>query len=193
MTPSTGCPCKYHTIEEQQQAHAASSARCHECYRYKASINHERHRKHRTQHGNQSNTQPSVQRVVPQKTVQPSNAKPTKTLANMMLECIACTNDEFMVLIKRQPHVYADRLFLAFMAMVTVETLDGDDSQICDGITKIGELIDSVNKHEATILNVAGVGQELAEAHEYRDCMEEVQKWLEDILCSYFTNMLYIQ
>ncbi|KAK0475357.1 hypothetical protein EDD18DRAFT_1116061 [Armillaria luteobubalina] len=170
MTPSTGHPRKYHTIEEQQQAHTASSARCHE--QYKASINHERCCKHQTQRGNQSNTQPSVH-----------NAKPTKTLANMMLEHIAHMNDEFMVLIKHQPHAYADRLFLAFMATVTTETLDGDDSQICDGIMKIGELIDSVDKHKATILNVAGVRQELAEAHEYQDCMEEVQKWLEDILC----------
>ncbi|KAK0499344.1 hypothetical protein EDD18DRAFT_1102710 [Armillaria luteobubalina] len=102
------------------------------------------------------------------------NAKPMKTLANMMLERIAHTNDEFMVLIKCQP---------SFMAMVTMETLDGNNSQICDGITKIGELIDSIDKHEATILNVAGVRQELAEAHEYQDCMEEVPKWLEDILC----------
>ncbi|KAK0228034.1 hypothetical protein IW262DRAFT_1455230 [Armillaria fumosa] len=116
-------------------------------------------------------------------TVQPSNTKPTKTLANMMLDRIAHTNEEFMALIKRQPRAYADRLFLVFMATVTMDTPEGDDSEICDEITKIEEFIDTVNKHKATILNTAGVGQELAEAHKYRDCMEEVQKWLEDILC----------
>ncbi|KAK0470908.1 hypothetical protein IW261DRAFT_1572598 [Armillaria novae-zelandiae] len=108
---------------------------------------------------------------------------PMKTLASMMLDHIACTNEEFMALIGRQPRAYADRLFMAFMATVTMDTPEGDDSEICNEITKISEFIDVVDKHEVTILNTAGVGQELAEAHEYRDCMEEVQKWLEDILC----------
>ncbi|KAK0478570.1 hypothetical protein EDD18DRAFT_1114188 [Armillaria luteobubalina] len=183
MVSLAGCPRKYHTVEEQQQAHAVSSARSHE--RYKASINHERRHKHRSQCSDSScsNATPSVQRVVPRRNV-PCETKPSKTLATMMLDRIAHTNKEFMALIKRQPHAYADRLFLAFIATITTDTPEGDDSQICKEITKIGEFIDTVNKHESTILNAAGVGQELAEAHEYRDCMEEVQKWLEDILCS---------
>ncbi|KAK0493891.1 hypothetical protein EDD18DRAFT_1107856 [Armillaria luteobubalina] len=113
----------------------------------------------------------------------PSITRPTKTLAIMMLDHIAHTNEEFMALIKCQPWAYADCLVRSFFATVTVDTPEGDDSEICEQITKISEFINVVNKHEATILNAAGVGQELAEAHEYRDCMEEVQKWLEDILC----------
>ncbi|KAK0465846.1 hypothetical protein IW261DRAFT_1574689 [Armillaria novae-zelandiae] len=64
-----------------------------------------------------------------------------------------------------------------------MDTPEGDNSKICNEITKIGEFIDVVDKHKVTILNMAGIGQELVEAHEYQDCIEEVQKWLEDILC----------
>ncbi|KAK0481070.1 hypothetical protein EDD18DRAFT_1436517 [Armillaria luteobubalina] len=69
------------------------------------------------------------------------------------------------------------------MTSVTADKPQGDDSPICTKITKIGELIDTINKYEARILNLAGVGPELAEAHKYQDHMEEVQQWLEDILC----------
>ncbi|KAK0497918.1 hypothetical protein EDD18DRAFT_1104420 [Armillaria luteobubalina] len=183
MVSSVGCPCKYHTPEEQRQAHAASSSQCYEWY--KASINRDRRRQRRAQRGQQStHPTPSVRRdTVPQKAAELSITRPTKTLAIMMLDRIAHTNEEFMALIKCQPQAYADHLVRSFFATVTMDTPEGDDSEICEQITKISEFIDIVNKHEATILNAAGVGQELAEAHEYRDCMEEVQKWLEDILC----------
>ncbi|KAK0472591.1 hypothetical protein IW261DRAFT_1424181 [Armillaria novae-zelandiae] len=114
---------------------------------------------------------------------QPFIMKPTKTLAQIILDRITCKNDDFMALIQQHPHAYAERLYLGFVASVTVDKPQGDDSQICTEITKIGELIDTVKKYEARILNLAGVGPELAEVHEYQDCMEEVQWWLEDILC----------
>ncbi|KAK0465753.1 hypothetical protein IW261DRAFT_1427076 [Armillaria novae-zelandiae] len=111
-----------------------------------------------------------------------SITKPTKTLTQIILDCIACKNDNFMALIQQCPHAYAEQLYLGFIASVTADKPQGDDSQICTEITKIGELIDAVNKYKARILNLAGVRPELAEAHEYQDCMEEVQQWLEDIL-----------
>ncbi|KAK0493750.1 hypothetical protein EDD18DRAFT_1356210 [Armillaria luteobubalina] len=104
-------------------------------------------------------------------------------LTQLTLDCIAWKNDEFLALIKCRPHAYVEQLYLAFMASVTAKQPQGDDSKICGKITKISELIDPINKHEARILNIAGVGLELAEVHEYWDCMEEVQQWLEDILC----------
>ncbi|KAK0498119.1 hypothetical protein EDD18DRAFT_1103726 [Armillaria luteobubalina] len=112
-----------------------------------------------------------------------SITKPGKTLAQIILDCITRKNNDFMALIQQRPHAYAEQLYLGFIASVTADKPQGDDSQICTEITKIGELIDTVNKYEARILNLAGVGPELAEVHEYWDCMEEVQRWLEDILC----------
>ncbi|KAK0475325.1 hypothetical protein EDD18DRAFT_1116098 [Armillaria luteobubalina] len=155
MVSSVSCPHKYFTLEEQCQAHAKSSARSYE--RYKTGVNQERHYQYWSQTWKQSKPSLSVQ------------------------------GEKMSKMSEGPSYVFFGLLPLditeSFMASVTTEQPQGDDSNICSEITKISKLIDAVDKHEARILNIVGMGPELAEAHKYWDCMEEVQQWLKDILC----------
>ncbi|KAK0492639.1 hypothetical protein EDD18DRAFT_1108651 [Armillaria luteobubalina] len=92
-------------------------------------------------------------------------------------------NEEFLNLIDRRPRVYAERLYREFMATVTDQSPQGDDTQLCDKLTKLGALIQDVSNYADKILNDVGVGKDLVEAQEIHDCMQEVEQWLEDILC----------
>ncbi|KAK0474142.1 hypothetical protein EDD18DRAFT_1368025 [Armillaria luteobubalina] len=81
------------------------------------------------------------------------------------------------------PRTYADRLYHKFMDTVTRMKPRGDDDEICQELMKIGELVKDVTIIEDRILNAAGVGEDLAEAEQIREGMQEVERWLEDILC----------
>ncbi|KAK0222070.1 hypothetical protein IW262DRAFT_1460354 [Armillaria fumosa] len=81
------------------------------------------------------------------------------------------------------PRVYAKRLYHEFMATVTNQSPQGDDTRLCDELTKLGTLIQDVTNYANKILNNVGVGKDLAEAQEIHDCMQDIEWWLEDILC----------
>ncbi|KAK0470847.1 hypothetical protein IW261DRAFT_1572686 [Armillaria novae-zelandiae] len=59
----------------------------------------------------------------------------------------------------------------------------GDDDEIYQELMKIGELIKDVTIFEDRILNAAGIGDDLAEVQRIREGMQEVKRWLEDVLC----------
>ncbi|KAK0488250.1 hypothetical protein EDD18DRAFT_1359726 [Armillaria luteobubalina] len=69
------------------------------------------------------------------------------------------------------------------MATVTNQSLQGDNTQLCDELTKLSALIQDVSNYADKILNDVGVGKDAAEAQEIHNCMQEVERWLEDILC----------
>ncbi|KAK0491899.1 hypothetical protein EDD18DRAFT_1109314 [Armillaria luteobubalina] len=93
------------------------------------------------------------------------------------------TNEDFLNLIDHWPWVYAEKVYRKFMATVTNKFPQGDNSRLCDELTKLATLIQDVTKYSDKILNNVGVGKDLAEAQEVQDCMQEVEHWLEDILC----------
>ncbi|KAK0466633.1 hypothetical protein IW261DRAFT_1574383 [Armillaria novae-zelandiae] len=57
-------------------------------------------------------------------------------------------------------------VYCEFMATVTDKSPQGDDSQLCDKLTKLAMLIQDVTKYSNKILNDVGVGKDVAEAQE---------------------------
>ncbi|KAK0505476.1 hypothetical protein EDD18DRAFT_1344301 [Armillaria luteobubalina] len=179
MPSSVGRPRKYHSAEEQRMAHAASSVRSY--IRHKVQINKSCRRQYKR---TKCPPEPSVSKdgPHPQQGTDPP-ASHIKLFTQRILKRISSKNEEFLVLIDRRPRVYAERLYREFMAMVTDQSPQGDDTRLCDELTKLGTLIQDVTNYADKILNDTGVGKDLAEAQEIQDCMREVEWWLEDILC----------
>ncbi|KAK0477740.1 hypothetical protein EDD18DRAFT_1365243 [Armillaria luteobubalina] len=175
MPASVGCPRKYQTQEEQWQAHAESSARSYA--RHKRKINKHRQRKYRVAHlPSQASTTMSHQNIsLPKQVIKP--------LTKRLLDRALHKKEEFLTLVDRSPCTYADGLYVRFMEMVTRPMPRGDDNEICQELMKIGELIKDITTIEDRILNAAGVGNDLVEAQQIREEMQEVEHWLEDILC----------
>ncbi|KAK0492985.1 hypothetical protein EDD18DRAFT_1108585 [Armillaria luteobubalina] len=183
MPASVGRPRKYNSLDEQCQAHAESSAKSYA--RNKTRINKRRQRKYRAANPcvPQSMTRPSQVSAAPthQNISQPKQV--VKSLTKRLLDRAHAKNTEFMTLIDRSPRKYAEGLYLRFMETVTRRTPRGDDDELCQELLKIGELIKDVTTFEDRILNAAGVGDDLAEAQQIREGIQEVERWLEDILC----------
>ncbi|KAK0488217.1 hypothetical protein EDD18DRAFT_1359906 [Armillaria luteobubalina] len=112
-----------------------------------------------------------------------------KSLTKRLLDRAHAKNTEFMTLIDRSPRKYAEGLYLRFMETATRRTPRGDDDELCQELLKIGELIKDVTMFEDRILNAAGIGDDLAEAQQIREGIQEVERWLEDILCGTLEGM----
>ncbi|KAK0477823.1 hypothetical protein IW261DRAFT_1565608 [Armillaria novae-zelandiae] len=175
MPASMGRPQKYHSQDEQRQAHAESSARSYT--KHKSKINKRRQRKYRVAHP------PSKESAAPthQNMSQPKHV--IKSLSKRLVEQASAKNNEFLTLLDRSPRAYADRLYHRFMVTVTRMKPGGDDDEICQELMKIGELVTDVTVIEDRILNAAGIGEDLAAVEHIREGMQEVERWLEDILC----------
>ncbi len=106
-----------------------------------------------------------------------------KSLTKRLLDRVHRKNSDFLTLVDHSPRAYAERLYLAFMKTVTQKTPQGDDDELCQELMKIGEIIQDVTKFEDRILNAAGVGDDLVEVQHIREAMQDVERWLEDILC----------
>ncbi|KAK0478645.1 hypothetical protein EDD18DRAFT_1364573 [Armillaria luteobubalina] len=169
MPASVGCPQKYHSQDEQRQAHAQSSARSYAKHKSKINKHHQR--------------KPSKDSAAP---THPNISQPKhviKSLSKQLLERASAKNKEFLTLMDGCPHAYADRLYHKFMDTVTQMKPRGDDDEICQELMKIGELVKDVTIIEDRILNAAGIGEDLVEAEQICEGMQEVERWLEDILC----------
>ncbi|KAK0474612.1 hypothetical protein IW261DRAFT_1568615 [Armillaria novae-zelandiae] len=175
MPASVGRHQKYHSLDEQCQAHAESSARSYT--KHKSKINKHRQWKYRVAH------LPSKESAAPmhQNMSQPKHV--IKSLSKRLIERASAKNKKFLTLMDRSPHVYADRLYHRFMVTVTRMKPGGDDDEICQELMKIGELVKDVTMFEDRILNAAGIGEDLAAVEHIRKGMQEVERWLEDILC----------
>ncbi|KAK0472661.1 hypothetical protein IW261DRAFT_1570775 [Armillaria novae-zelandiae] len=175
MPASMGRPRKYLSEEEQRQAHAESSARSYA--RHKSKINKCHQRKYWVAH------LPS--QVTPAPTHQDtSQPQLVKSLSKRLLDHAVGKHNDFLTLVDRCPHTYAETLYVRFMATVTRKRPQGDDDEICQELMKIGELIQEVTTFEDRILNAVGMGDDLAEVQLIREGMQDVERWLEDILCS---------
>ncbi|KAK0466522.1 hypothetical protein IW261DRAFT_1574508 [Armillaria novae-zelandiae] len=106
-----------------------------------------------------------------------------KSLTLRLLNRALRKNNDFLTLVEHSPRAYAERLYFNFMETVTRMVPRGDDDELCQELMKIGELIKDVTIFEDRILNAAGVGNDLAEVQKIREGMQEVERWLEDILC----------
>ncbi|KAK0486704.1 hypothetical protein EDD18DRAFT_1360515 [Armillaria luteobubalina] len=106
-----------------------------------------------------------------------------KPLTKRLLDRALHKKEEFLTLVDRSPCTYVDGLYVRFMETVTCLMPRGDDDEICQELMKIGELIKDIMTIEDRILNAAGVGNDLVEAQQIREEMQEVERWLEDILC----------
>ncbi|KAK0460312.1 hypothetical protein IW261DRAFT_1429098 [Armillaria novae-zelandiae] len=175
MPASVGRPRKYQTQEEQRQAHAESSVRSYT--RHKRKINKCCQRKYRVAHPPlQVSAVSTHQNILQPKTI-------IKSLTLRLLDRALRKNDGFLALVEHSPHAYAERLYFNFMETVTHMVPRGDDDELCQELMKIGELIKDITIFEDRILNVAGVGNDLAEVQKIWEGMQEVERWLEDILC----------
>ncbi|KAK0505315.1 hypothetical protein EDD18DRAFT_1344119 [Armillaria luteobubalina] len=157
MPASVGRPCKYHSQDEQRQAHAESSAR--------------------------SYARPSQVSVAPTNQNVSQSNQIIKSLTKRLIDRALAKNKEFLALVDRSPRTYIERLYQSFVETVTRATPKGDDDKICQELMKLGELIQDVMKLEDRILNAAGIGEDLAEVQQIREGMQEVEQWLEDVLC----------
>ncbi|KAK0500751.1 hypothetical protein EDD18DRAFT_1348152 [Armillaria luteobubalina] len=167
MPASVGRPRKYNSLDEQRQAHAESSAKSYA--RNKTRINKRRQRKYRAANPpSQVSTAPTHQNISQPKQV-------VKSLTKRLLDRAHAKNTEFMTLIDRSPCKYAEGLYLRFMETVTQRTPRGDDDELCQELLKIGELIKDVTTFEDRILNAAGIGDDLAEAQQIREGIQEVE------------------
>ncbi|KAK0501075.1 hypothetical protein EDD18DRAFT_1348536 [Armillaria luteobubalina] len=106
-----------------------------------------------------------------------------KSLTTQLLNRALAKKNKFITLVDHLPHTYAERLYLSFMETVTQMMPQGDDDEICQELMKLGELIKDVTKFEDRVLNAAGVGDDLAQVQQIQEGMQEVECWLEDILC----------
>ncbi|KAK0471763.1 hypothetical protein IW261DRAFT_1571639 [Armillaria novae-zelandiae] len=106
-----------------------------------------------------------------------------KSLSKRLVERASAKNKEFLTLMDRSPCAYADRLYHRFMVTVTRTKPGGDDNKICQELMKIGELVKDITMFEDRILNAAGIGEDLAAVEHIHEGMQEVERWLKDILC----------
>ncbi|KAK0465772.1 hypothetical protein IW261DRAFT_1574850 [Armillaria novae-zelandiae] len=154
MPVSVGHPRKYQTQEEQRQAHAESSARSYT--RHKRKINKRHQRKYQVADPPlQVSAVSTHQNISQPKTI-------IKSLNLHLLNRALRKNDNFLALVEHSPHAYAERL---------------------SSTSWKRELIKDVTIFEDRILNAAGVGNDLAEVQKIWEGMQEVERWLEDILC----------
>ncbi|KAK0493687.1 hypothetical protein EDD18DRAFT_1107688 [Armillaria luteobubalina] len=163
MPASVGHPRKYYSQDEQHQAHAESSAKSYA--RHKSRINKRHQRKYQAAH-------PLFQTLAGFRSSGISEYFTAET-----------SNTEFMTLVDRLPRTYAEGLYLGFMKTVTRKVPRGDDDELCQELLKIGELIKEVTTFEDRILNAAGIGDDLGEVQKIREGIQDVEQWLEDILC----------
>ncbi|KAK0499957.1 hypothetical protein EDD18DRAFT_1348761 [Armillaria luteobubalina] len=147
MPASVGRPRKYHSQDEQRQAHAESSARSYA--RHKNKINKRRQRNYWVAHP------PSQVSAAPTNQIISQSNQVIKSLTKRLIDRALAKNNDFLVLVDHSPYKYAERLYQSFMETITPATPQGDDDQICQELMKLGELIQDVTKFEDRILNAA--------------------------------------
>ncbi|KAK0496445.1 hypothetical protein EDD18DRAFT_1353194 [Armillaria luteobubalina] len=177
MPASVGHPHKYHSQDEKCQAHAESSARSYA--RHKKKINKCHQRNYQVVHLLSKPSQVSA--ALTNQNILQSNQN-IKSLTKCLINRALVKNNEFLALVDRSPHTYAERLYQSFMETVTWVMPKGDDDKICQELMKLREVIQDVTKLEDRILNAAGVRDDLAEVQQIWEGMQEVEQWLEDIL-----------
>ncbi|KAK0502086.1 hypothetical protein EDD18DRAFT_1100580 [Armillaria luteobubalina] len=112
-----------------------------------------------------------------------------KSLTKRLLDQALHKNNNFLALVDRSPCAYAERLYVSFMETVTRTIPRGDDDELCQELMKISELIKDITAFEDRILNAAGMGNDLGEVQQIWERMQEVERWLEDILCGTLEGM----